>query len=259
MSDTDAVRLMSIHAAKGLEFPVVCVADLGRTPNTRMPELLVEGERVGLQLAHLDGTKSTPALEYEALCDERRAEEAVEEDRIVYVAMTRARERLLLSGALELSPRPCESANPTIISWLAPALVGDLGELAQAPSGERLRGIVREAVAGGEPVRCLLATAEDAAALLSPISASPTAAPVPDPDTGLDAPPPAPGAPAEAPAPCVRRKGAHTPPTADARGRRAGAGEYRGRAGRRRRRRAPRAGRRLRRPRPGSRRSATPR
>ena len=38
---------MSIHAAKGLEFPVVCVADLGRAPNLRVPDLLVDGERVG--------------------------------------------------------------------------------------------------------------------------------------------------------------------------------------------------------------------
>ncbi len=37
LSDSDAVRLMSIHAAKGLEFPVVCVADLGRAPNKRTP------------------------------------------------------------------------------------------------------------------------------------------------------------------------------------------------------------------------------
>ena len=112
LSDSDAVRLMSIHAAKGLEFPVVCVADLGRAPNTRMPDLLVEGERIGLQLAHLDGAKSTPALEYEALCEERRADESREEDRILYVAMTRARERLLLSGALEL-PRALPARAPT--------------------------------------------------------------------------------------------------------------------------------------------------
>ncbi len=200
LADTDAVRLMSIHAAKGLEFPLVCVADLGRTPNTRMPELLVEGERVGLQLAHLDGSKSTPALEYEALCAERRADEAREEDRIVYVAMTRARERLLLSGALELPARSCESANPTIISWLAPALLGDLDELLQTPSSERLEGFVRTAAAGGEPVRCLLATAEDAAALLASIGGSPAAPQVPDPGSGLDAPAPAPAVAPVAPA-----------------------------------------------------------
>ncbi|HUH80739.1 MAG TPA: UvrD-helicase domain-containing protein, partial [Solirubrobacteraceae bacterium] len=157
LGEADAVRLMSIHAAKGLEFPVVCVADLGRAPNTRVPELLVDGDRIGLQLAHLDGAKSTPTLEYEALCEQRRADEAREEDRILYVAMTRARERLLLSGALELSTRPCESANASAITWLAPALLGDLDELQQLPPDAGLEGVVREAAAGGAPLRCLLA------------------------------------------------------------------------------------------------------
>ena len=91
--EPDAVRLMTIHAAKGLEFPVVCLADLGRQPNTQTPDLLVEGERIGLRLMRLDGARSSPALDYEALCGERRAREAEEEDRILYVAMTRARER----------------------------------------------------------------------------------------------------------------------------------------------------------------------
>ncbi len=48
--EPDAVRLMTVHAAKGLEFPVVCVADLGRQPLLRSPKLLVDGERVGLRL-----------------------------------------------------------------------------------------------------------------------------------------------------------------------------------------------------------------
>ena len=51
--EPDAVRLMSIHAAKGLEFPVVCVADLGREQNLGVPDLIVDGELVGLRLARL--------------------------------------------------------------------------------------------------------------------------------------------------------------------------------------------------------------
>ena len=81
--------------------------------------------------------------------------------------MTRARERLLLSGALELPRRSCEGANGTTMSWLAPALVGDLGELEQQlPPDAGLEGIVRVAVTGGEDVRCLLATPAVAAGLL---------------------------------------------------------------------------------------------
>jgi len=130
--EPDAVRLMSIHAAKGLEFPVVCVADLGRTLNLSVPDLLVEGERVGLRLARLDGSEAEPTLAYQALSEERKQAQAEEEERILYVAMTRARERLLLSAAVtfERWPEPRQGA-PTI-SWLGPALVPELPELARA-------------------------------------------------------------------------------------------------------------------------------
>jgi ATP-dependent helicase/nuclease subunit A len=129
--EPDAVRLMSIHAAKGLEFPVVCVADLGRAPNTGVPDLLVDGERIGLRLARLDGAEAIPSLEFDELCQDRKREQAEEEERIIYVAMTRARERLILSGAVDFErwPEPRQGA-PTI-SWLGPALVADLPALAQ--------------------------------------------------------------------------------------------------------------------------------
>ncbi len=130
--EPDAVRLMTIHAAKGLEFPVVCLADLGRQPNTQTPDLLVDGERVGLRLVRLDGEGSKATLDYEDLCSERREREAQEEDRILYVAMTRARERLLLSGAVDFERWPASRQAPTVISWLGPALAADLPALVQA-------------------------------------------------------------------------------------------------------------------------------
>ena len=125
--EPDAVRLMSVHAAKGLEFPVVCLADLGRAVGPRQPNLLVNGARVGLRLATLDGSAPVPALDYEELAAERRAGEAEEEERILYVAMTRARERLVLSGAADLSAlAPAERPGAAPIDWLAPALLADL-------------------------------------------------------------------------------------------------------------------------------------
>ena len=129
--EPDAVRLMSIHAAKGLEFPVVCVADLGRAPNLRQPGLLVDGERIGLSLVRLDGERSKPALDYEQLAEEQKQAECEEEDRILYVAMTRARERLLLSGAVEFERWPkAARQGATMISWLGPALAAELPALA---------------------------------------------------------------------------------------------------------------------------------
>ncbi len=126
-SEPDAVRLMTIHAAKGLEFPVVCLADLGRGGNGAPPDLLVEGERVGLRLVRLDGSASVACLRYEELCEERRRAESAEEERILYVAMTRARERLLLSGSCDFE----RWSGGAPINWLAPALVPDLPPLAR--------------------------------------------------------------------------------------------------------------------------------
>jgi ATP-dependent exoDNAse (exonuclease V) beta subunit len=173
--EPDAVRLMSIHAAKGLEFPVVCVADLGRQPNTQTPDLLVDGERVGLRLVGLEGDGSRPALEYEELCDERRAREAQEEDRILYVAMTRARERMLLSGAVDFERWPTARQAPTAISWLGPALAGDLPELARsgAPGPHELP--IAGALATATTVRCLLSSPATAGAVLDLERLAPTA------------------------------------------------------------------------------------
>ncbi len=128
-TEPDAVRLMTVHAAKGLEFPVVCVADLGRQPNARMPDLLVDGSRVGLRLMRLDGAGSSPVLAYEELCAERRRREAEEEDRILYVAMTRARELLLLSASASFARWPRRGPGATPISWLGPAISDELPEL----------------------------------------------------------------------------------------------------------------------------------
>ncbi len=124
-----AVRLMSVHAAKGLEFDVVCVADLGRAPSVGVPDLLVEGDRVGVRLLALDDPEPRPALDYARLAQERREAQAQEEDRIVYVAMTRARERLLLSGAVDFSSWPRERPGAPPIAWLGPALAPELPAL----------------------------------------------------------------------------------------------------------------------------------
>jgi ATP-dependent helicase/nuclease subunit A len=134
--EPDAVRLMTIHAAKGLEFPVVCVADLGRQPNLRTPDLLVDGERIGIRLTTLEDGDSAPALDYAALGAERRSREADEEDRVFYVAMTRARDLLVLSGAVDFArwPRPGPSAPP--ISWIAPALSPELPQLLSSGASE---------------------------------------------------------------------------------------------------------------------------
>jgi ATP-dependent helicase/nuclease subunit A len=170
-SAPDAVRLMTIHASKGLEFPLVCLADLGRAPVSMAPDLLLDadGDRIGLRLAGLDGSPPVEALGFAELREERRALEAAEEERIVYVAVTRARDRLILSGAFDFAKGPKASAGSRTtagnqskgggapgaggppINWLVPALSPDLPALAAA----REAPVVDLALAG-VPVRCRL-------------------------------------------------------------------------------------------------------
>ncbi len=118
----DAVRLMTIHRAKGLEFDTVCVADLGRMPWRRY-ELLRLGRagRFGLRLAEPGTARPEAALDYEAIGEEELAAQAREERRLFYVAMTRARERLIVSGAAKLETWPVVPGT-TPISWVGPAL-----------------------------------------------------------------------------------------------------------------------------------------
>jgi ATP-dependent helicase/nuclease subunit A len=153
----DAVRLMSIHAAKGLEFPVVCLADLGRKPTTARPDLLVDGHRLGLRLARLDGSPGVPTLHYGELLEERLEAEALEEQRIVYVALTRARARLILSGSVAFESWPADAPGAAPIAWLGPALAPGLPALARQP--ERPAALALHV--GGVPevrLRCLFNT-----------------------------------------------------------------------------------------------------
>ncbi len=160
----EAVALMSVHAAKGLEFDVVCVADLGRAPSMGVPDLLVDGERVGVRLLGVDDPEPRPALQYAELSAERREAQAEEEDRILYVAMTRARERLVLSGAVDFAAWPRDRPGAAPIAWLGPALAGELpalcAEAVRAPAEEPRELVLELAVDGTDvPLRCQLGIA----------------------------------------------------------------------------------------------------
>ena len=124
------VQLMTIHAAKGLEFDVVCLADLGRNGRGDAPVLRVgDGDRVGLRVATLEGARAK-ALDYEELEAEAKRREAGEEQRILYVAATRARHRLLLSGVVAHPRWPEPNPRGAPLSWLGPAVdpqVADIG------------------------------------------------------------------------------------------------------------------------------------
>lgn len=98
----DVVRILSIHKSKGLEFPVVIVAGLGNRFNLDIsgPLFVHRREFIGLQLADLDrnAISETPSSHLVKIAANKEAR--AEELRLLYVALTRARQKLILTGTL---------------------------------------------------------------------------------------------------------------------------------------------------------------
>lgn len=95
----DAVSLMTIHAAKGLEWPVVIVPDLSRKIRQETsPALFAPSLGVALRMADADGRPVKTVL-YSLIETDRRHRDLAEARRLLYVAMTRARDRVILSAA----------------------------------------------------------------------------------------------------------------------------------------------------------------
>jgi ATP-dependent exoDNAse (exonuclease V) beta subunit len=119
-----AVRLLTIHAAKGLEFKVVIVADAGRDKAPPSPDeiLALSDGRFGFRVADPLTTKRRGAFDYDEVREARREEEAAERLRLYYVAMTRAKERLIVSGSID---RNTERDASTPIGWVLSRLAAD--------------------------------------------------------------------------------------------------------------------------------------
>jgi len=103
VADENAVRLMSIHQSKGLEFPVVVVADLAKTFNEQdlNNEIILDGEfGVCPRVQPPQNGGRYPSLPHWLAQRRQRRELRGEELRLLYVAMTRARDTLILSGGI---------------------------------------------------------------------------------------------------------------------------------------------------------------
>jgi ATP-dependent helicase/nuclease subunit A len=91
----DAVSLMTVHAAKGLEFPVVFIVNAARGTGNRRDAIRISGNPAGDAISVAVGDYRSDADEDDA------AREREETKRLLYVALTRARDRLYLSTALK--------------------------------------------------------------------------------------------------------------------------------------------------------------
>ncbi|HLS89290.1 MAG TPA: helicase-exonuclease AddAB subunit AddA, partial [Sphingobacteriaceae bacterium] len=168
----DAVRLMSIHRSKGLEFPVVFLCDLGRQLNRSdltQPLLIHRNLGLGPDVVDPELGIRYPSLARHALRHQLEKEMVAEEMRVLYVAMTRAREYLIMVGSARNLPEACTMwsqgasrhdaalPDPYLVSadrpldWLATAI---------ARHEEAGRPIRRVGDPGLQPVNEELATAD---------------------------------------------------------------------------------------------------
>ena len=147
--NADVVRIMSIHKSKGLEFPVVFVAGLGKRFNMQdAGQAMILDMDLGIGVDYVDPDRRirNKTLRRTILSAKLKEDSLAEELRVLYVALTRAREKLILTGALEGAERKWEkqkawAGTDSAGTGLAEAALAEIGTVltetvwAGAPSG----------------------------------------------------------------------------------------------------------------------------
>lgn len=108
---TDVVSLMTIHKSKGLEFPIVFVAGMGKQFNMQdTKKSIVLHSELGIGVDAIDSVARTkvPTFLKKIIQLKEARETTAEELRVLYVAMTRAKEKLILTGAVQDVERELE-------------------------------------------------------------------------------------------------------------------------------------------------------
>ncbi len=147
----DVVRVMTVHKSKGLEFPVVIGVGLGRRFRAgRGGDGPLAHRDLGLGMVHVDSALSTrrETIAHLAIAHRRQSEDRAEELRILYVLLTRARERLILIGGVDSARRRTNlwriavdepSVANCALDVLMPALLAAPGGEAAVRDGGELR------------------------------------------------------------------------------------------------------------------------
>jgi len=119
VADENAVRLMSIHQSKGLEFPIVAVTDLAKPFNTQdLRGEIIFDEALGLcpRIKPPRTGRRYPSLPHWLAQKHQRRELWGEELRLLYVALTRARDTLILTAAITETKWDSLWAGPGIVT-----------------------------------------------------------------------------------------------------------------------------------------------
>ncbi|HKB20768.1 MAG TPA: UvrD-helicase domain-containing protein [Gaiellaceae bacterium] len=191
---TDVIRLLTIHGAKGLEFKVVVVADAGRHGAAHDADeiLCLPDGRLGFRVADPSTGKRRPTSDYQEVKEAEEEASEAERRRLYYVAMTRAIDRLIVSGSIDPERRGDES---TPIGWVLGRLdAPELESAGGAPveierDGARLvlrvdrfsaAAVQNGALEAGEPQLALFAV-EDGQVAIAEAPRLPDLVPVPEP------------------------------------------------------------------------------
>ena len=127
------VQIMTIHKSKGLEYPIVFVAGTGKDMNQQeLKEQLMIHHKMGIGIDKIDTEKRVKykTLLKETIKNKIKAENLAEELRVLYVALTRAREKLIITGVGDVTSKfskkyahlenaPFETLNGRVISSAA--------------------------------------------------------------------------------------------------------------------------------------------
>ncbi|MEG1858517.1 MAG: 3'-5' exonuclease, partial [Pseudoflavonifractor sp.] len=130
----DGVRILSIHKSKGLEFPVVILAGLARLMNRDdMRRPILFHPKLGVGPKRLDTARMIeyPTLARSAVARQLEYEMTAEELRLLYVAMTRAQEKLILSCALRRGVRDLQKLAPEADCPADPQVLAGCTSMAQ--------------------------------------------------------------------------------------------------------------------------------
>ena len=170
--NADTVRIMSIHKSKGLEFPVVIAAGMGKgfnTQDTKGNILIHASLGVGMDVVDLKYRTKAPSFYKQVIQRREKLENLGEEMRVLYVALTRAKEKLILVGtmkdpagrleelrALTSAEEELEALRPlsfgelsrasSYLDWILPAVAAADGKAHMQVEILTLEGLVRRQV-----------------------------------------------------------------------------------------------------------------